>query len=83
MPLLMHRESDSRNEASASTKGKKITIKPQNQRIMHGKIFQITQEKPSKENFLNENTLNQGDGNYYDYCSEIRAGYTSVHRWSY
>ncbi|MBR8724086.1 hypothetical protein IX307_000307 [Bacteroides pyogenes] len=50
---------------------------------MHGKIFQITQEKPSKENFLNENTLNQGDGNYYDYCSEIRAGYTSVHRWSY
>lgn len=38
---------------------------------MHGKIFQITQEKVLKENFLNENTLKQGDGHYYDYCTEI------------
>lgn len=38
---------------------------------MHSKIFQITVEKPSKDNFLNENTLEQGDGHYYDYCSEI------------
>lgn len=38
---------------------------------MHGKIFQITQEKVLKENFLNENTLKQGDGHYYDYCAEI------------
>lgn len=38
---------------------------------MHSKIFQITKEKPLKENFLNEDTLEQGDGNYYDYCSEI------------
>lgn len=38
---------------------------------MHGKIFQITEEKPLKDNFLNEDTLEQGDGHYYDYCSEI------------
>lgn len=38
---------------------------------MHSKIFQITNEKPLKDNFLNEDTLEQGDGHYYDYCSEI------------
>lgn len=38
---------------------------------MHSKIFQITEEKPLKENFLNEDTLEQGDGHPYDYCSEI------------
>lgn len=38
---------------------------------MHSKIFQITQTRASKEDYLNENTLEQGDGSYYDYCSEI------------
>ncbi|KOO67050.1 hypothetical protein [Xylanibacter rarus] len=38
---------------------------------MHSKIFQITETKVAKDNYLNENTLEQGDGNYYDYCSEI------------
>ena len=38
---------------------------------MHSKIFQITEKKPLKENILNENTLGQGYGHYYDYCAEI------------
>ena len=38
---------------------------------MHSKIFQITEEKPLKDNILNDCTLEQGDGHYYDYCSEI------------
>ena len=38
---------------------------------MHSKIFQITEEKPLKDNILNVCTLEQGDGHYYDYCSEI------------
>ena len=38
---------------------------------MHSKIFQITEEKPLKDNILNEDTLEQGDGHDYDYCSEI------------
>ena len=37
---------------------------------MHSKIFQITEEKPLKDNILNDCTLEQGDG-HYDYCSEI------------
>ena len=38
---------------------------------MHSKIFQITEEKPLKDNILNDCTLEQGDRHYYDYCSEI------------
>ena len=38
---------------------------------MHSKIFQITETRVEKDNYLNENTLEQGDGHYYDYCSEI------------
>ncbi len=38
---------------------------------MHSKIFQITEERPLKDNILNDRTLEQGDGHYYDYCSEI------------
>lgn len=38
---------------------------------MHSKIFQITETRVDKDNYLNENTLEQGDGHYYDYCSEI------------
>ena len=36
---------------------------------MHSKIFQITEESPLKDNILNDCTLEQGDGHYYDYCS--------------
>ena len=39
--------------------------------IMHAKVFQITCERVDKENTLNEDTLTQGDGSFYDYCSEI------------
>ena len=38
---------------------------------MHAKVFQITKQRVNKENTLDENTLTQGDGSYYDYCSEI------------
>ena len=38
---------------------------------MHSKIFQISTEPVEKENYLNEDTLLQGDGSFYDYCSEI------------
>ena len=38
---------------------------------MHAKVFQITSERVDKENTLNEDTLTQGDGSFYDYCSEI------------
>ena len=38
---------------------------------MHSKIFQITETRVDKDNYLNEDTLEQGDGHYYDYCSEI------------
>lgn len=41
-------------------------------KIMHSKIFQITKVQVVDEDcFLNENTLEQGDSSYYDYCSEI------------
>ena len=38
---------------------------------MHGKIFQITTSKVDEEGRLTENTIEQGDGMDYDYCSEI------------
>lgn len=38
---------------------------------MHSKIFQITEKQVEKENYLNENTLEQGDNVLIDYCSEI------------
>ena len=42
-----------------------------NIKIMHSRIFQISTMQIDKENYLNEDTLQQGDGSYYDYCSEI------------
>ena len=38
---------------------------------MHAKVFQITKTRVDKDDILDENTLTQGDGSYYDYCSEI------------
>ena len=38
---------------------------------MHAKVFQITKQRVDEENILNENTLTQGDGSDYDYCSNI------------
>ena len=38
---------------------------------MQIKIFQITEESPLNDNILNDCTLEQGDGHYYDYCSKI------------
>lgn len=38
---------------------------------MHSKIFQITQTRVPKDRYLNEDTLEQGDNAYFDYCMEI------------
>lgn len=38
---------------------------------MHSRIFQISTMRIDKGNYLNEDTLNQGDGCFYDYCAEI------------
>ena len=38
---------------------------------MHSKIFQITQTRVDRDNYLNEDTLTQGDGSFFDYCAEI------------
>ena len=46
---------------------------------MHSKIFQITTMRVSGENRLNENTLECGDGHYYDYCAEISAEERKYH----
>ena len=38
---------------------------------MHSTIFQITKTRVEKENFLNEDTLTQGDNSHFDYCAEM------------
>ena len=38
---------------------------------MHAKVYQITKHRVDEDNFLNENTLEQGESTDYDYCSEI------------
>lgn len=38
---------------------------------MHSRIFQIATERIAKENYLNEDTLIQGDNSPYDYCANI------------
>lgn len=38
---------------------------------MHSRIFQISTTRIEKDNYLNEDTLQQGDYNPYDYCAEI------------
>ncbi len=38
---------------------------------MHSRIFQISTTRVDKENYLNEDTLQQGDGSFYDYCAKI------------
>lgn len=41
---------------------------------MYSRIFQISDKAISKENYLNEYTLDQGDFSPFDYCSEIDDG---------
>lgn len=38
---------------------------------MHSRIFQISTMKIEKDNYLNENTLPQGDCSPFDYCADI------------
>ena len=38
---------------------------------MHSKIFQITENKVERDDYLDEDTLTQGDGSFYDYCGNI------------
>ena len=36
---------------------------------MHSRIFQISTMQIEKDNYLNEDTLQQGDNSFYDYCA--------------
>ncbi len=38
---------------------------------MHSTIFQITKTRVEKGNYLNEDTLMQGDNSHFDYCAEM------------
>lgn len=38
---------------------------------MHSKIFQITKTRVNKDNYLNKDTIMQGDYSFCDYCAEI------------
>ena len=38
---------------------------------MHSRVFQISTTQIDKENYLNEDTLNQGDNSFYDYRADI------------
>ena len=38
---------------------------------MHSRVFQISTMQIDKKNYLNEDTLNQGDNSFYDYCADI------------
>lgn len=38
---------------------------------MHSRIFQISTMQIEKGNYLNEDTLQQGDNSFYDYCADI------------
>ena len=46
---------------------------------MHSKIFQITRTRVSQDDYLNENTLTQGDSSYFDYCAEIDEAERKYH----
>ena len=38
---------------------------------MHSRVFQISTMQIEKDNYLNEDTLQQGDNSFYDYCANI------------
>lgn len=38
---------------------------------MHAMVYQLSMENVKKEKWLNEDTLLQGDGSNYDWCSDI------------
>lgn len=46
---------------------------------MHSKIFQITQKRVEKDCYLNEDTLMQGAGSFFDYCGEIDEEERQLH----
>lgn len=46
---------------------------------MHSKIFQITQKRVEKDSYLNEETLLQGAGSFFDYCGEINDEERKLH----
>ena len=46
---------------------------------MHSRIFQVSTEPIDKENYLNEDTLQQGDGSFYDYDTLCYNG--GIEQW--
>jgi hypothetical protein len=62
---------DLKRKVCPSWESDKKQVSQLNKSIMHAKVYQITKRRVDKENYLNENTLTQGDSSDYDYCSEI------------
>ena len=48
---------------------------------MHSRIFQISTEPIDKENYLNEDTLQQGDGSFYGSKSTSSPYGSPAARW--
>ena len=75
MPMIIKKSSSAgdglKKKVCPARKSDKIQVSQQNTSIMHAKVYQITKRRVDKENYLNENTLTQGDSSDYDYCSEI------------
>lgn len=46
---------------------------------MHSKISQITQTKVDEDSYLNEDTLMQGESNFFDYSREIDEEERQLH----
>lgn len=74
MPMVKKapsQEMDLKRKVCPSWESDKKQVSQLNKSIMHAKVYQITKHRVDKENYLNENTLTQGDSSDYDYCSEI------------
>jgi hypothetical protein len=72
-PLFVPHKKSSLNEKPRELREKGDKTKFNNLiiKVMHSRIFQITQTRVEKENYLNEDTLMQGDNSHFDYCAEI------------
>lgn len=78
MLFVLHKNHSRKEAKGLQEKGNMFNDKL-NFDSMHSRIFQISTEPISKENYLNEDTLEQGDFAPYDYCSEINA---EQRRWN-
>jgi hypothetical protein len=40
-------------------------------KLMHSKIYQITEERIGEDNYITERTFDEGRNDFYDYCADI------------